>query len=198
MRKIDPVRHEEKRHEILTAAARCFGESGFHGTSISQICAEAGMSAGHLYHYFPSKEAIIEAMVAANLERAASRFAETANGRSVLDTLMTHLEQSAPDDGRSTPLLFDMFAEAGRNPTMANILGKHSREMQALLVDLLRLGQDRGEIDRSLDPELIAPVFISLVDGSKALALRDTRLSTRSYDEVFRTLISRFLSPSTP
>jgi TetR/AcrR family transcriptional repressor of uid operon len=195
VRKVDPVKHEEKRREILEAAARCFGRNGFQGASISHICAEAGMSAGHLYHYFHSKEAIIEAMIDANLERAANRFGETAKGESVLDALVVYLERSAPDDGRSASLLFDMFAEAGRNPTMAKILGEHSHGMQTLLVDLLRRGQERGEVDPSLDPELVAPVLISIVDGSKTLALRNPHLPPRSYGEVLRTLISRFLSP---
>ncbi len=55
MRKLDPVKHEEKRREILAAAGRCFARDGFRGASISQICAEAGISSGHLYHYFASK-----------------------------------------------------------------------------------------------------------------------------------------------
>jgi TetR/AcrR family transcriptional regulator, repressor for uid operon len=195
VRKVDPAKHEEKRHEILKAAAQCFERNGFQGASISHICAGAGMSAGHLYHYFPSKESIVEAMIDANLERAANIFGETAKGESVLDALVAHLERSAPDDGRSTPLLFDMFAEAGRNPTMAKVLGEHSDRMQALLVDLLRRGQERGEVDPSLDPEVVAPVLISLVDGSKTLSLRNPHLTPRGCGEVFRTLISRFLSP---
>lgn len=196
MRKVDPVKHEEKRREIIAAAARCFGRHGFQGASIAHLCAEARMSAGHLYHYFPSKEAIIEAMIDANLERAAHRFAAAAEGQSVLDALVAQLEHGADAEGRHTPLLFDMFAEASRHPTMAKILGVHSRGMQALLVDLLRRGQERGEIDPSLDPALVAPVLISLVDGAKTLALRNPHLAPRRYGEVLRTLISRFLSPA--
>jgi TetR/AcrR family transcriptional repressor of uid operon len=195
VRKVDPAKREEKRREILEAAARCFGRDGFQGASISQICVEAGMSAGHLYHYFPSKEAIVEAMIDANLERAANGFGEVAQGESVLDALVAQLERSIPDDGRRASLLFDIFAEAGRNPTMAKILGEHSHGMQALLVDLLRRGQERGEVDPSLDPEVVAPVLISLVDGAKTLALRNPHLVPRSYGAVLRTLISRFLSP---
>jgi TetR/AcrR family transcriptional repressor of uid operon len=41
MRKIDPVKHEEKRQEILEAAGRCFARKGFQGATISDICAEA-------------------------------------------------------------------------------------------------------------------------------------------------------------
>lgn len=62
VRKVVPEQHEGKRQEILAAAHRCFLRNGLQGASISMICKEAGMSPGHLYHYFPSKEAIIEQM----------------------------------------------------------------------------------------------------------------------------------------
>src|ERR1051325_11463629 len=52
-------RQSDRRDEILSAAQRCFVRSGFHQTSMQEICAEAGMSAGNLYRYFPSKESII-------------------------------------------------------------------------------------------------------------------------------------------
>jgi AcrR family transcriptional regulator len=39
---------------------------GFHQTSMQQICSEAGMSAGNVYRYFPSKEAIIEGITEFN------------------------------------------------------------------------------------------------------------------------------------
>src|SRR5215467_9131451 len=60
MRRLDPVKHEEKRQEILAAAKACFARDGFLGISIADICQEAGISPGHLYHYFDSKDAILD------------------------------------------------------------------------------------------------------------------------------------------
>ena len=56
-------RQEDQRRRILDAAIRCFSRGGFHATGMQAVCAEAGMSPGALYRYFPSKEAIIEAIV---------------------------------------------------------------------------------------------------------------------------------------
>src|ERR1700736_5705760 len=74
MRKIDPVKHEEKRQEILEAAGRCFARKGFQGATISDICSEAKISPGHLYHYFASKEAIVSAMAEARITQVGARF----------------------------------------------------------------------------------------------------------------------------
>lgn len=60
----------ERRKQILKAAIRCFRKRGFHQTTLRDIAAEFGMSVGHIYNYFESKEAIIEAMV----EDSTSRF----------------------------------------------------------------------------------------------------------------------------
>jgi TetR/AcrR family transcriptional regulator, repressor for uid operon len=59
MNRLNIQRQIDRRDEILSAAQRCFVRSGFHQTSMQEICAEAGMSPGNLYRYFPSKEALI-------------------------------------------------------------------------------------------------------------------------------------------
>ena len=68
MRKIDPARQQERRRQILAAAAECFAENGFHATSTAQICARAGMSPGNLFHYYASKAEIIEALIASDTD----------------------------------------------------------------------------------------------------------------------------------
>ena len=53
---------------MLDAAAICFRNHGFHGASMAQISKTAGMSPGHIYHYFDNKEAIIAAIVERDME----------------------------------------------------------------------------------------------------------------------------------
>src|ERR1041385_5448735 len=60
--RITPERREAKRAEIVAAARRCFSRDGFHQTSMPDIAAEAGVSAGAPYRYFASKEEIILAI----------------------------------------------------------------------------------------------------------------------------------------
>jgi AcrR family transcriptional regulator len=59
MPRVSAQHQSDRRNEILEAAQRCFVRSGFHHASMQDICAEAGMSPGNLYRYFPSKEALI-------------------------------------------------------------------------------------------------------------------------------------------
>ncbi|TYB43476.1 TetR/AcrR family transcriptional regulator [Actinomadura chibensis] len=55
---------ERRRRQILDAARACFVRKGIHDTSMQDIFAEAGLSAGAVYRYFKSKNEIIEANIA--------------------------------------------------------------------------------------------------------------------------------------
>lgn len=192
MRKLDPVKHEEKRREILSAAERCFVRDGLQGASISSICTEAGISAGHLYHYFSSKEEIVSAMVEVRLEEAAARFVQQADGVDVLDGLLAELEVTRSGQ---PALLLEAIAEANRNPVMAKALQSHTKGVHSLLADLLEKGQAAGAIDPALDRHMTASLIISIIDGSKTLCLRDPKLDVMEATKGLRTMVIRYLAP---
>ena len=139
MRRIDPVRHEDKRREILAAARRCFVRDGFRGASIADICAEAGISPGHLYHYFPSKEAIVGAMGAVALAEGTAQFGALMEGSHALAALASVIENAKSRNLKSDfVLILEILTEASRNPKLARILQDQSRRVRATLAEHLR------------------------------------------------------------
>lgn len=52
----------DKAEAILAAALELFVERGFHGTSVPSVAERAGVAAGTIYHYFASKEALVNAL----------------------------------------------------------------------------------------------------------------------------------------
>ncbi len=56
---VDGPRAQDRRREILRAAARVFRSRGLHAAGMRDIAAEAGMHAGNLYYYFQSKEELL-------------------------------------------------------------------------------------------------------------------------------------------
>jgi TetR/AcrR family transcriptional regulator, repressor of fatR-cypB operon len=52
----------ERREAILSAALECFVERGFHGTAVPQVAKAAGIATGTIYHYFPSKDVLVNAL----------------------------------------------------------------------------------------------------------------------------------------
>nr|HEX4316050.1 TetR/AcrR family transcriptional regulator [Kofleriaceae bacterium] len=56
------TRNDDKAEGILGAALSLFVERGFHGTSVPSVAERAGVAAGTIYHYFASKEALVNAL----------------------------------------------------------------------------------------------------------------------------------------
>ena len=53
-------RVQDKRTAILDATLKLISENGFHGTAMSKVASEAGVSAGIIYHYFDSKDDLMD------------------------------------------------------------------------------------------------------------------------------------------
>ena len=169
MRRANAQLQSDRRSEILDAAARCFARAGFHQTSMQEICAEAGMSPGNLYRYFPSKEAIIAAITERDLAQAATDFAAVdkapdfftgfaALGRQYL------VERSNED----IALCLDIMAEARHNPEVRRIHQTIQSNVHAGLVAILRRAAERGELPRDVDFDKVVTVIIALGDGIQA------------------------------
>ncbi len=197
MRKVNPIKHDEKRQEILEVAESCFIRGGFQGTSIAQICAAANISPGHLYHYFESKEAIIDAIVDKGLQRATCHFEAMILGPNALDAITAQIDiiKSQPQHAGSI-LVLDMLAEAGRNPALARIVQKQSKKICCLLADLLRGGQANGHIEKALDADVAANLMLCLIDGTKGLLIRNPKTDRGKCLDQLKVMLRLFLAPS--
>ena len=156
----------DRRAEILDAAERCFIRSGFHQASMQEICAEAKMSPGNVYRYFPSKEAIIAGISERNRAEAAESFAAVQQAPdffSGLASLARHhlVERSAEEVG----LYAEIMAESRRNPTIARLAQDCERDIRAGIVAMLHRAQEAGEIDARLDLDVASRVLMVLGDG---------------------------------
>ncbi|MDA9532101.1 MULTISPECIES: TetR/AcrR family transcriptional regulator [unclassified Bradyrhizobium] len=195
MRKVDPVKHERKRGEILGAAIRCFTRDGFRGASTTDICTEAGISPGHLYHYFPSKIAIIEAMIDLGLARSAERFEKILSATNVIEALLADIEETSLRFRPAQILNLDGLAEAARNPEFAKIIERHTEAVRRMWADFLRQAQSQGRVDPGLDPEATANILIAIIDGSRAMPIRNPKLDIKQSTAHLKTMLIRFLSP---
>jgi AcrR family transcriptional regulator len=195
LRKVDPVKHEQKRGEILGAAIRCFIRDGFRGASTTDICTEAGISPGHLYHYFPSKTAIIESMIDMGLAHAAERFEKILAAPDVIEALLADIEETSLRFRPAQILNLDGLAEAARNPEFAKIIERHTEAVRCMWGDFLRQAQSQGRVDLGLDPDATADILIAIIDGSRAMPIRNPKLDIKQSAAHLKTLLIRFLNP---
>lgn len=70
-----PTPSTDQRSAIILDSVRsAFAEKGFDGASMQDLARQAGMSVGNFYRYFPSKSAIVEALIARDMEELARDF----------------------------------------------------------------------------------------------------------------------------
>jgi TetR/AcrR family transcriptional repressor of uid operon len=197
MRKVNQVKYDEKRQHILEAAEECFQRDGFRGASIGDICAAARMSPGHLYHYFDSKEAIIESLFESRLELEAAIVGELTLEPNVdlITTICGWLDGRMKDvRAHGSSLGLEMRAESARNPTIAKITSRADRGTRELLSRLIREGQERGQVDPGLDPDSVAAVVHSIIFGVNRLgAIKDSKFDVKAASAMLKLLMERFL-----
>jgi AcrR family transcriptional regulator len=153
---LDPVpkftrRPTDRPDEILDSALKHFATEGFATASMEAIAGDAGVTAGTIYRYFPSKDSLVEALVDRSVDASWSRGREIADAygsrtaREILELLLNrwvaHLDRPA-----SAQLLMVIVREAPRFPKVSK---KYVEQLIAVgclaLERALRHGIDRGE-----------------------------------------------------
>src|SRR6476660_8212590 len=130
-------RQSDRRDDILAAAERCFVRAGFHRTSMQEICAAAGMSAGNLYRYFPSKEAIIAGIAERDRAEVAQDFARADLSQglfAVLEGMARH--HFTVRSIEQVKLCTEIMSEARRNPEIARISEAFDADVRKWLVGM--------------------------------------------------------------
>ncbi|WP_426163258.1 TetR/AcrR family transcriptional regulator [Pseudoduganella sp. R-31] len=142
-RHIDPERAANRRRQVLDAAATCFRRSGFHGASMSEISKAAGMSAGHIYNYFASKDAIIAAFVEENETRVMGIISDIGSQPDPLQAIIDDVDQSIRDnlDPDYWALPLEIAAESARNPAIAALSQGADRRMCERFLAMLKAGR---------------------------------------------------------
>jgi AcrR family transcriptional regulator len=164
----------ERREKILAAAWDAFAEQGYRGASLARIAERAGVSDAGLLHHFPSKELLLLALLERRNERDSDRVerAVAAHG-----SLRHALLQLAAENA-STPALVQLFtvmaAESIEPAHPGHVwFRERYRGIRASLAERVAAAQQRGELDRSLDPESTATQLLALLDGLQVQWLLD-------------------------
>jgi len=159
-------RQSDRRDDILEAAERCFVRSGFHQTSMQEICAEAGMSAGNLYRYFPSKESIIAGIAERDRAEVGQDFAQADLSKglfAVLEGMARH--HFTVRSIEQVKLCTEVMSEARRNPEIARISAAFDADVRKWLTDMFKAAAEQGDIAKEADIEGAVDMLMVIADG---------------------------------
>jgi AcrR family transcriptional regulator len=169
----DPAR--DTRRDILQAALDLFAEHGFHGASMRALAAAAGVRESAIYHYFPSKTALLAAIAAdfagENLGELESVMAEVAEHP--LEEQLTVLTQralaivSTPRYRKLARVMLVSGAELGTEaesgePLWRRISEEPRRVLGRIHAQLKRSGRLRDDLDLEMfHIHFIAPIVLA-------------------------------------
>ncbi len=158
------------RTRILDGASRAFAGSGFRATAVPTIAAEAGVSVGLIYRYFPSKEELFLAVCAretdAKLDELAVTLGRIADPTHRLDAAVDQFVASL--DGSWGPIIVHAWAEADRNPRVRDMLQRLFDQQRGFAALFIREAVARGEADANLDIEAVSLAAGLLLHGAIA------------------------------
>ncbi len=191
MPKVTEAHVEARKQQILEAAIRCFGRQGFHKTTMQDICTEASLSPGALYRYFPSKEEIIEAMVAERRRLGFVRIEQARRLSSTIDALNT-LSGAFDDldDIAGCAVDVELWGEAFRNPRIAAALSGDIDAVSKAFAEIIRVAQDRGDINPKVNPHSVARVMLSLFHGMVIQKSLDPSIDLNGYVEALKAMMT--------
>ncbi len=136
--------HDDRTAEILARVRTTFAEKGFDGASMQDLARAAGMSAGNFYRYFPSKAAIVEALVTQDVGTVEQEFAELAGAPDLRQAIRAGFAGRLAEDHRCNgPLWAEIAAAALRKSDIApacnrmeEVVGEKLAEVFARLTGL--------------------------------------------------------------
>jgi AcrR family transcriptional regulator len=156
----------DRRRAILDAAVRVFARQGFHACRVSDIADEAGVAYGLLYHYFPSKEEVLNTLFLERwgvmLEMIREVDAEQIPVREKLGAIASFIIDSYRHD---PDLMKVIIVEVTR---AANSFGQthlgQIREAYRLIGEIVTKAQQEGVFKADIDAEFAAMTFYGAIE----------------------------------
>ncbi len=194
MPKVSQEYSAARRRQIIDAAYQCFARKGFHQTTMRDIYEEAKLSPGAVYHYFASKDEIIQASFEFDYERSRELLAAaiaSADPMQALHDLIDfffHGLQGAATLGAGR-VNVQGWGEALVNPSVRATVERVVDSYRETLTQIVAKAQAADQIDKSLDPHAVSQLVLSLYYGLELQMALDPELNVETYAAAAKSLL---------
>ena len=158
------VAAEEKRRTILDAAARVFARKGFHTSRVGDIAEEAGVAHGLLYHYFSSKDEVLETIFREHWTTLLERVHEAEQtGDDPIEQLRGIAAAMFEGWLNEPDVVRVVVREIARTEEISEHVGELVRPIGAIR-RVIERGQAQGVLRDDLDASMAAVIFYGGID----------------------------------
>ena len=177
-----------RREELVQAAFKQIAERGFEGLRTRDVAAEVGVNVATLHYYFPTKEALIKAV----LDQAMARFRTTLEPHgSPDDQLRNHLRAvrrlmvTEPELGT---VMGELAMRASRDPAVRAIVDEMFAGWQTTMRGLLRRAVKGGRLRPEMDTDAVAAFVIATLMGSTLPQFNESKRGDQAVRQLERAL----------
>lgn len=192
------ARHTARRATIVDAAYRCMARHGYERTTTAQICKNAGVSSGTFFHYFPTKAAVLAAVLEDGLQHTREAFERirataTRDAAAALDQWRDHVLDEASDEN-----LAGFVAVLGAVPDNAEVAAALRAEtalIREVLTELVAAGQAQATMRADRPPDRIAAWLAIVARGVLEHAAEEGAVVPDALRPEMTDVITRLVRP---
>lgn len=159
------VSQGEKPRQILEAAVRAFARKGYHACRVGEIAEEAGVAYGLVYHYFGSKEEVLETIFRDTWTQMLARIREVEEGGEPAREQVRKVTALLLRTWRRDPdLVRVLVREVTRSPERMQRQIEEIGHAYDALERIVAHGQETAEFRDDLDPQIAAAIFYGALE----------------------------------
>lgn len=156
--------HDERKKEILDTSERLFIMQGYDKTTINDILKEIGIAKGTFYHYFKSKEEVMDAMITRIIDRDEEEAIAIAQQKdiSALDRIIMILLAQSPKENETKEKMLNEFEHPNNALMQQRSLAQSVRRIAPILGEVVAEGNNEGVFHTSYPQEAIEFLIIGI------------------------------------
>jgi AcrR family transcriptional regulator len=161
-----------KRAGIMECALKCFGEKGYHQTTIDDIVAHSNMSKGLIYNYFNSKEelyiTLMDERSKNTLDYLRKQFAYIPDAKNkIREFFRFYRETSLSEEWRSfIRVHLEFWVYSSRQEHIREAMNsRYKGQFRDFIAEIIQQGKESGEFKSDVQIDIVASLFWSFIDG---------------------------------
>lgn len=199
MREVDEANTEARRTQIIAATARCLERNGVAKTSMSDICRESGMRAGHIYYYFENKDRLLEAVLRHNRNEVLEAIEHILDGQDLASQIFevhAKAEEGRLAYGLTPAVRIELECYFQRTQLLAESGTDYSERLTAAMRNVVISAIDTGRLPKGLDIERFVSAIGLIWEGLSSSRL-DPNVNMVALRDAVHFLLERWI-PSSP
>lgn len=163
---------ERKRESLLASALKCFGEKGYHSTTMDDIVAYSKTSKGLIYNYFKSKEelylTLMQERTKLTFEKINDRFKNLATStEKVKELLLMYREITLTEEWRNLIRVhMEFWINSARHDHLQKIMiERYKDQYRAFLSEIIEEGKKTGEFKKEINADIVSGLYWAYIDG---------------------------------